>query len=47
MEKIQDRDLLRWDPAALTTSIELVQTSAQATVVDGKHSEKELEELLK
>ena len=27
--------------------MELVQTSAQATVVDDKHSEKELEELLK
>ena len=35
------------DPATLTTLRELVQTSAQATVVDDKHSEKELEELLK
>ena len=35
------------DPATLITLMELVQTSAQATVVDDQQSEKELEELLK
>ena len=38
---------LEIDPATLTTLMELVQTSAQATMVDDKHSEKELEELFK
>ena len=35
------------DSATLSTLMESVQTSAQATVVDDKQSEKELEELLR
>ena len=35
------------DPATLTTLMELVQTSAQATLVDDQQSKKEMKELLK